>query len=188
MPAWFDLFDPMQMENVCERVSEVIEARLSGLPDTLSEPLVAHLLVPLRQFIETLHPRRLEWEASISFAHTIRATVGRIECGPWTKTGAEEQAKALRMAWVEFIAMGAAAEMYWNAPRRLAASQKAAKSARKPEEIRVMLAAYDKLKSRHEARNLASLLALKTGLSAPTVRASLDKHRPGWREHTKKES
>lgn len=132
---WTDLFDPYLMERVCDLVRETVLIVSMGHSSMLHEPLRANLLAPLEAYIEA-HWRsvwgvQIHVQAARQLFHVVDQLADRFDEGyPFSVSDAGDCRTALRRAWLEFIAFGAAHRMYDDLPRERAQRTAAARKPR----------------------------------------------------------
>lgn len=173
---WFELFDTAQMDHVCEAARVNVLNVAHGEPSDMHVPLRRWLLDPLDAYLQD------HWSAAATYVHVqaaerMRDAVERLadrfaDRWPFGVDEAQREAAALRFAWLEFIAYGAAHHVYHLAPKRQKHGQTAASGPRKPQTrdltpgiaaAKVKAAADDKLSA------VVLEIAVEFDVSEPTV-------------------
>lgn len=133
-PTWHELFDTGLMDHVCELVRSNVLEVARGIPSSMDGPLRRHALALLDAYIaDHREPGALQSHvmAAERFRDRLERLAGLFESGhPFSEPAADLESAALRFAWIEFIAYGAAFLMYWKAPRDRAQRIAAARSPR----------------------------------------------------------
>ena len=129
----FQLFDTGEMEHVCDLVFNCHDPAPNGYRATLSESMEKFLLAPTEKFINRLYEsgrgsNAVEFDASVGFRDCIENVMKLLslssEDGEMPAEVAQEMARDLRLAWLEFIAMSAAHRMYSDLPKQLEEAKK----------------------------------------------------------------
>lgn len=120
--VWFELFDTAQMDHVCEAARINVLNVAHGEPSDMHVPLKRWLLGPLDAYVQE------HWSPGASYVHVLAAermrdAVERLadrfaDRWPFDADDAQREADALRFAWLEFIADGAAHHVYHGGPKR----------------------------------------------------------------------
>jgi len=118
---WSELFDPFDMDHVCEAVRVAIVNVSLGEPSMIYDPLQRFLIYPLWAYIEAY------WEPPGQAAHLLAAYALEAEAAkladlfrerhPFDESVADLHAQSLRLLWLEFIAHGAGHFMAYRVPR-----------------------------------------------------------------------
>lgn len=135
--TWQALFDVAEMDNVCETVQSEINYASLGERSGMGKPLRKYLIAPLDDYIAEHWVDDGQTRSHVSAAERFRDSVERLaedfeEHHCFDSQMASSRASALRFAWLEFIAYGAAHLMAWKAPRDREQRIRAAKQPRKP--------------------------------------------------------
>ena len=122
--AVFRLFDPAELDHVCELVADSCEPHPTRYFSAIAKSLHDLALHPLHLFIEralVTHGRNL---AGLSEAQALRMVLAGIvhefsHCPTLTKSQAANNAEILRAAWLEFIVYAGAYRVYADLPQEL---------------------------------------------------------------------
>ena len=120
--VWFELFDTAEMDHVCEAARVSVLNVAHGEPSAMHVPLRRWLLDPLDAYLQE------HWRPGVNYIHVqaaerMRDAVERLadrfaDRWPFDGDDAQREAAALRFAWLEFIAYGAAHHVYHLALKR----------------------------------------------------------------------
>ena len=115
LATFFDLFDPLYRDRVCESVACAIRPDRASIDAGLSRTLDRLICEPLEAFIksrvEEKRPNVVndDMQAAKALLIEVRVVIRMVNA---SQTGGEETIVRLRAAWVEFVAACAAYRMY----------------------------------------------------------------------------
>jgi hypothetical protein len=184
-PAWLDLFDIAQAENVCELVREDAKAqRLSGFRPRLHVPIRTILIQQLNSYVEhwggfkdsgVIDLQRSNIVAAFNFLVFAEDLAVRVEKRRMRMSDADR----LFRLWIDFIANGSAHRIYDDLPRELtaAATRKARASAAASRSRKGKLPTAnvlaDEMKKLRGKRGAAAIIARFHGVTPAAVRKKL---------------
>jgi hypothetical protein len=129
----FLLFDTAELDHVCYLLSNCHDPAPKEYRSNLSQSLGELLLAPVEKFISRLYEsgrgsNASEFDATIRFRDCIENVSRRLalrkEDGEMPPAVAQEIARDLQIAWLEFIARSAAHRMYSDLPEQLKKAKK----------------------------------------------------------------
>lgn len=128
----FRLFDPAEMDHVCELVADAYEPHPARYFSEIGMSLHDLALHPLHLFVERAMATGRRRVVGIDEAQRLRMVLAGIvdefvHRPTRTKSQAETNAEALRAAWLEFIARSAGYRMFADLPAEMAREEKISK-------------------------------------------------------------